>query len=223
MRSNQSVRRAAFSRCVGLLWAALFALLSPVQGLAQIAAGEAFHALEQRLLDAEEISLEFDITAEGAVAANLKGQMSIVAPQVVTLRAKGVFAGSPVDLFVESRGDDYAYGHVAQQKMAPLPAHLREAMLIGFTRMGLLHNLAMLSAGAAPDHADGGVTSWVIVDNVSDEEGVGLQFEISVAGAPAGAATLQIEEGLPVTRRQTVQFPNGEMRVVERYSEVLLP
>jgi len=45
-----------------------------------------------------------------------------------------------------------------------------------------------------------------------------LSFAITVAGEPAGHAVLEIGPGgLPLERRQTVLFPSGEMRVVERY------
>jgi len=40
-----------------------------------------------------------------------------------------------------------------------------------------------------------------------------------VAGEPAGAAKISLSaDGLPTVRRQLVSFPEGQMRVTERYS-----
>ena len=40
-------------------------------------------------------------------------------------------------------------------------------------------------------------------------------------GQDVGEATLILDaDGLPVERRQTVDFPEGQMRVVERYTNV---
>ncbi|HED64544.1 MAG TPA: hypothetical protein ENJ09_03210 [Planctomycetes bacterium] len=48
-----------------------------------------------------------------------------------------------------------------------------------------------------------------------------LTFDLSVAGRPAGTATLKLGLlGDPLRRRQTVHFPSGDMRVVEEYSAV---
>ena len=99
---------------------------------------------------------------------------------------------------------------------------------MGFTRMGILHNLAMLSAGAPPDRADGGVEDWVTLHDLSamvpegpGDVAVAVGFSITVGGAPAGTASLELDGGgLPVLRWQTVRFPDGEMRVLERYRSV---
>lgn len=98
-------------------------------------------------------------------------------------------------------------------------------MLIGLTRMGILHNLARLIAEAAPDHADSGVREWATVDDFAadPEDPAALSFAITVAGTPAATARLQLDAaGLPLLRQQTVRFPGGEMRVTERYSAVAI-
>ena len=120
-------------------------------------------------------------------------------------------------------GDRYTYGNTTRRTLAIRPSGLSRALLIGFTRMGILHNLALLTEEAPPDHADGGVAEWVTVDEF---EAVrlpqpGIAFAISVAGEPAGTASLDLDaDGLPLARRQTVQFPTGEMHVTETYSSV---
>jgi hypothetical protein len=105
------------------------------------------------------------------------------------------------------------------------PAHVREAMLIGMARMGLLHNLARLVAAMPPDRAAGGVTDWVRAEDigwvspVERSAGPGFRFRILVAGQDAGDAELWLDEaGLPLRRDQTVRFPQGDMRVREDFS-----
>jgi hypothetical protein len=112
---------------------------------------------------------------------------------------------------------------------------LKEALLLGLTRMGLLHNLARLTANAPPDHADVGVREWVTLSSFASDRTDpvnapipetfrhGISFELTVAEQRAGSAVLEIDaHGRPVIRRQTVEFPAGRMRVVERYSSVTI-
>jgi hypothetical protein len=86
--------------------------------------------------------------------------------------------------------------------------------------MGMLHNLAMLSAGAPPDGTDGQIRDWVQARNFSyDETTKALRFEIVVSGTPSGEVELWVDEntGFPTQRKQTVHFPEGDMFVEEVY------
>ena len=102
--------------------------------------------------------------------------------------------------------------------------------VIGLTRLGFLHNLAMLTAGTPPDRADGGVTDWVTADDpslggpeVPEGDRTSVSFNITVAGTPAGAAVLDLnDDGILLGRRQIVVFPEGEMRVSEQYTRVVI-
>ena len=108
----------------------------------------------------------------------------------------------------------------------PRPAGLAAALVVGLTRMGVLHNLAMLVGGAAPARAEGGVEDWVqTVDHrplsPAPAEGEAICFGLRVEGEPSGEATLWLDaDGMPTRREQIVPFPEGEMRVVERYERV---
>lgn len=205
---------------------------SPSPDSAQIALFPAasFETLEARLLGAREIQLGFHITSEGAFSADLEGDMGIASDGSVRLSATGDFGGERVDLLLVTEGGEYEFGNGPERGTAPVPQHLSEALLIGLTRMGLLHNLARLVGGAPPDRADGGVGDWVVVDSFGGEETPGgaadfetISFSIVVAGIPSGSASLELDpEGYPVERRQVVRFPEGEMRVVEKYYGVLI-
>lgn len=142
-----------------------------------------------------------------------------------SLSADGEFAGEPVTLRLTAAGERYTYGNATQRTLAARPDGLEDALAIGFMRMGILHNLAQLAEAAPPDHAAGGVGEWVVVDDFAAVRlpEPGMAFAITVAGEPAGTAVLNLDaNGLPLDRRQTVQLPRGEMRVVEQYSDVTI-
>ncbi len=185
-----------------------------------------FRTLEDRLLGARVVRLAFQITSEGAFVADLRGELEVVAASgEIRLTATGDFGGQPADLGLRSDGQELEVGNGSNRKTMPAPAELKEALLIGLTRMGILHNLARLTAAAPPDHAEGGVREWVVVDSfaVDTLDRAAIDFEITVAGKPSGSASLAIDSrGGPVARRQTVRFAEGEMRVVERYSAVAI-
>jgi hypothetical protein len=176
----------------------------------------AFAGFEQLLLAEPRLCLRFRIEAAGALAARLEGRARFDRGHApTTLLAKGEFGGETVDLSLLAARDEMWVQRAAVPE--PVPPALQEALVIGFTRMGLLHNLAMLTAGQPPDHGSGGVQDWVQSVNVT---GTGsYAFDILVAGQPAGSAVLHLDErGLPVRRTQSVEFPSGTMEVVEHYT-----
>lgn len=183
-----------------------------------------FDSLEQRLSSAAAVRVNFDITAEGVIVADLRGSLSISGDQI-QLTASGTFAGESVELTLRSDGEQLELAAGVDRVSTATPAHLKESLLIGFTRMGILHNLARLTETAVPDHADGGARDWVTVGSFGsgDADGVEISFDLAVAGEPAGSAILAVDsQGRPTLRRQTVEFPSGQMRVVERYSELMI-
>ena len=184
-------------------------------------AQETVAELETRLLSAEVISLDFHAVAEGAIEVDLHGRLEIEDNKKFILTATGHFANMPMELTLSATDDALSLGNGESTQAIPRPAALKEAVLIGLTRMGILHNLAMLTAMQPPDHGDGGVQDWVVVDDFSLQGTADIHFAITVAGQPAGETTLQLDsDGLPLLRRQTVKFPDGEMRVTETYSSV---
>ncbi len=131
----------------------------------------------------------------------MRGRLSMERGGGVDLATTGYLGGQPVELRLMAGADAFSYGSGPELAKGDVPPHLREALLVGLTRMGILHNLACLTGNAAPDHADGGVEAWVTVGSFQRPDG---------------------ELGGPLTRRQTVRFPMGEMRVVERYRGVVI-
>lgn len=190
---------------------------------------QGFAALESALRnDDSTVRLSFDVTAEGAVGASLVGTLVLGIEGEARLEAAGQFAGQSVDVVLISDGERMFWTGAANG--VDTPPDLRDALAVGFTRMGILHNLARLTGGAPPDHADGGVTEWVVV-SATDERGMlegapavaasSSAFRaITVAGQPSGTFALEFDGPTPRARRQMVEFPQGIMRVTERYGAV---
>lgn len=188
--------------------------------------------LEQRLLAAERVAFDFVIESEGAVVSHLEGSLSWQRDGELVLIATGDFAGQPQEL--ELRADATTLStYVAGQPRAsgPRPPALVEAVVLGLTHMGLLHNLALLTGGMGPDHAEGGAREWLDVDDLEatpperrgEVEAGALEFVVVVGDAAVGRAKLWIDgQGRPLERSQSVDFPQGEMRVIERYSNVVI-
>ncbi len=182
---------------------------------------------------AARVEIAFVIESEGAVASQLEGTLVLEREGPVSLSVRGEFAGAAQELAL--RGDAQTLElRVAGEPAwtGARPAALSEALVIGLTRQGLLHNIAVLSGGLPPDHADGGVAEWVefVAPQLGEPEVFGtaearpLEFQITVDDQLVGRATLWLAEpgGLPIERRQTVNFPDGQMRVVERYTSFVI-
>jgi hypothetical protein len=142
-----------------------------------------FRNLEERLLGAPAWRMRYTITADGAVAASLSGTLQLADSNQVELHATGTFAGAPATLHLRSDGRRMDGGSEKRTFTAAAPPELREAVIIGLTRMGLLHTLARLTAGAAPDHATGGVQEWVRVKELTGEKA----GAVGPRGIPAAA------------------------------------
>jgi hypothetical protein len=195
-------------------------------------AGALFIGLEERLLASSSVKIQFFITAEGAFEASLEGELVLQQGNYVNLWATGTFGPMSLDMSLVSDSFDLHGATGAGPKDWSTPAALNEALIIGLTRMGLLHNLARMTAGEAPDHGEGGVRDWVQVDNftfginreLDGKPARPVSFNLIVSETPSGTATLYLDpsNGLPVQRNQSVLFDSGEMKVVERYRLVEL-
>ena len=191
-----------------------------------------FDALEERLLDAPGVHSTSHLTAEGALTADVRCVHGVTRDGNAFLQAKGTLAGQPVDWTFVSDGKRMTLTAPSGKREREIPADLREGLLLGLTRMGWMHNVAMLSAGGWPDATDGRIDDFVRAVNVMtgeelEEEGRtkrALTFGIEVRGQVAATAILWIdsESGVPIERWQKVQLPNGEMHVVETYESFSL-
>lgn len=181
---------------------------------------EQFAQLEETLLTADSLSINFTVTSTGMFAAKLNGNLSISPGEKIDLHAAGTFGEQSVTLHLQADEMRMRGGNGTSNFDQERPEELREALLLGLTRMGILHNLAKLVTGAPPDHADGGVREWIQADSISSGDSSDeIAFNIIVSGTRTAAARLEIEQetGLPSKRTQSVVFPGGRMDVVELY------
>jgi hypothetical protein len=201
------------------------------EALADTEADAAFAELENNLLTSD-FSLTFDIVSTGPYPAHLEGAASLRGADEVSVEADGQFAGEDVAIRLTARDGKMKGGNGASGFEQSTPGGLRKALILGLTRMGLLHNLAVMSSGAPPDHAGGGVRDWVQVKDlrlatgtiIDGDPALAFHFTIVVSGEDAATAVLWVdaETGLPIKREQVVRFDGGEMRVTEIYSAMTI-
>ncbi len=188
-------------------------------------------ALEERLLSSDPLNFSYRARAEGALEISVEGEIRTMNDSEVTFSTRGEFGGREVsrEVFVDSEMMSIT-GDATTPDTPETPREGRshyEAVILGFTRMGVMHNVARMVAMQHPDHYDADPREWVQAINVRsgppDEDHfdlVPLRFDIVVAGVESGSATLWLdpESGLPVEREQTVDFgEDGTMTVTETY------
>lgn len=180
-------------------------------------------ALESMLLEASVMHVEVNIDATGAVTSHFEGTLTTSADNRVALACEGSFMGNKANPKVTGDGT-HMHSPKGQQETPP---DLAESMVLGFIRQGLLHTLAVVSSGAAPDGIHGSVKKrFILVDQgpakketLEGRPVYAYTFRLDVEGTPTGTGTIYIDASThyPVLRKQKVQFPQGEMVVTERY------
>lgn len=181
----------------------------------------AFGGLETDLARARRVEITATAQSSGVFSSEITGTLDVEREHVVAIEIDGTFGDAPIAAAWRSDEPvDDAHSDVGSPVWA-------DAVLIGVTRMGALHNFARLVAGADPDHGNGDVRTWVQVDQIAWKSGEPdtrtLTFAITVAGVPAGEAALILDgRGLPLRREQTVHFPEGDMIVVEHYDRFVV-
>jgi hypothetical protein len=189
-----------------------------------------FRELERRLLGAESVRIRGAAGSAGAVISGLEGEALIASGNRAHLQFSGEFGGTEVTLALVADGEQMWGGNGTEQFESDVPAALTEGILLGFTRMGILHNLSLLSSASPPDGTDGTIDGWLTVSNFAWGEsetldGVptqALTFDLTVRETPPAQVVLWLDQanGLPVQREQVVHFPDGDMRAVEVYEAV---
>jgi hypothetical protein len=236
-RCLRGTRRVVARGSLGLLLTALGCRGEPDAGesatagdqrpIAELPADSALARVEQWLLETAPLQIQYVVVAEGVLEAEVRGALALLGSEGLSLTADGHFAGQPQTLRLATEGQNVRVGEGDSSTVVARPPGLEEAVVIGFTRMGILHNIARLTGGATPDHMEGGVREWVQADSVAwgPREDIGgrpalaIDFNITVDGNPSGRARLYLdaETEQPLQRNQTVNFTEGDMNVTESY------
>ena len=173
-------------------------------------------SLELQLLTSP-LSFEFQINSTGAVDSDIKGRFHYCEDKL-TIDVDGELFAEPVRLKMRANRERLSLNDTS----VPMPDHLHEAIIIGFVRMGLLHNIIRLSGNLIPDHGEGGVRDWVQIPVVGQNSDL-VFFDIFVSKTKAAHAELTVDEqGLPKFRSQTMYFGGDEMLVTENYALMTL-
>lgn len=161
---------------------------------------EAFAALEAQLLERTPLILRFHIESKGSMIALAKGDV--------------IHLGDSFSLHAYGKlGDEKKEGDLVLEKA---PEATRRTVILGMTRMGLLHNIYRLYN---QQEVDPDIDQRVEVANVTwDAVTRKFAFDVMFQGQKAGEAELWVNEAnQPVQRHQVVHFPQGDMTVRESY------
>jgi hypothetical protein len=176
----------------------------------------AFGGLEDQLGTARRVEITTQIQSVGYFKADLTATYDIEREFKVSIEVKGTVAGNPV-------AAKWTSHDIRDDRDSDIQSPVwADAVLIGITRMGALHNLARILEKRDPDHGNGDVRTWVEVDQIvwkGDEPRTQtLEFDIIVSGIPSAEGELTLDtRGLPLRRDQVVSFDGVAMRVVEHY------
>ncbi len=177
--------------------------------------------LETRLMRARTVHIVASSTASGAVNAALDSELFLGEGQRARLDVHGTFEGRPVTTWFVCDGESM---QVRGRGAVPSAPEVRDALVIGLVRMGLLHNAALLVGGAAPDHAAGGVRGWVKAERPrSREPATDIAYDVVVKHDVLGEAVLSLSaEEEPVARTAEMHFEEGDMKSTEKFTVVEL-
>ncbi len=185
----------------------------------------AFTTMEQRLLAASSISFDFQVAVEGVLEGAFTGSASVASDGALTIHAEGRFIERDLVMDLSTDADSIRMVTSEMSDVVPRQSDTFNAVVVGLTRMGFMHNLAALTTVSPPEQGEGGIQTWVTVTNFSESEvgeySSGVAFDIFIEEERSSSAVLAIIDGVPALRRQVVSFPGGEMIVTEEFSNLV--
>jgi len=178
----------------------------------------AFDDLEHRLLSARSVRVKARLHAEGLVTASISATL-LLAGRRLRLDLDGDLEGQPVRGRLTSDGARLAGTGGKKPLATDTPPALAEGMLLGLTRMGLLHNATQVLDGDPPAATDGTARSWLSIGGFTAGPSDAIAFGLAVKGGVASDVTMALDPAtrLPRERHMTVHFKGGDMRVTETY------
>lgn len=183
----------------------------------------------ERTLIQDAFRARVTVHSTGAVDSTFVGAL-VMEGDRIALTASGTFAGTPVELSFEADGERMRGKGGARDFDLPQPPELREVLAVSIVRMGILHTLAMLSAGQPPDVPQGDVRDWLVVTPQLGAPTVAVMepfhtelpadpvtFRTAVAGDDSVTATVWIDGGVLLERQQETRFGEETMTVLEAF------
>jgi hypothetical protein len=196
-------------------------------------------AMEANLMKIKNRKVKFRTEATGALTGAFEGEIVFKKNNVMEYRTSGKFGGKDYKLFLSCDDAKLRGGSEDKPFEIDAPPGLRSGILIGMSRMGLMHNISRLISNKPPDRIDGTVFKWLTAqepkftkDHDPDTPQAGAQlkqnnkklivvfYKLGVEdNKNAGDVELWIDtkSNLPTYRLITVHFPKGDMIVSEKY------
>ena len=160
--------------------------------------------VEKELEGRQQVSIRFTTRTTGAVESHYNGSMSVLQGNVAAIDANGEMSGKTSTLRYSASGT---------------PSQVSHALIVTLVRMGLTHDLYELSTNKPPSYVEGGVDDALKLDHLQwDAKEKKFTYHLIVEKHDAGEGELWVgHHDYPVRRKLTVHFPNGDMKVDERY------
>jgi hypothetical protein len=142
--------------------------------------------------------------SEGSVTADVESNATIGADTKITY--KGNVMGKDVDSTWEH---------------ATTP-ELRDAILIGITRMGLLQNVVLFSRERPPANVEGHIREALTAHDFAKVPGGGISYKLRAGNREMADAVIKINSKThyPMSRKMTTHLDTGDMKVSETYQLV---
>ena len=211
------------------LWLASFAAMLSmpfaVVSHAAESAEQRYRDLEALLMRAGRFDVKAHIVSAGAVASDLTADVGVANAGIVVIRMKGTMQGKPDHAVLRTDGVVTMIGKDGKETRLQPGKSMRQSVQFGLVRVGLWHNLLLLSHGEQPEHNQGGILQWADVANVrytdQTKKGMtGLSFDVIIEGSRAGHATLWLDDAskMPIRREQSITVDGKTIKTVEEYS-----
>lgn len=202
-----------------LLAASTFAHAAPT-------AAQKFADLEALLARAGRFDVKAHVVSSGAVASDLNADVGVANSGIVAIRMHGTLDGKPDDRVLRTDGVVTMVTEGGKDTRLQPGHNMREAVQLGLLRVGLWHNLLLLSHGSQPEHHEGGIKAWTSVANIhyagaARPGSTSIAFDVLIENKKVGTATLWIDDStkLPVKREQTIVLDGKKIQTVEDYSK----
>ena len=144
----------------------LMAAAMHVQCTNSESAAQQFKDVEALLARAGRFDLNAHVVSHGAVESDLTAKFGVANAGDVAIHLHGTMNGKVQNLMLRSDGVVTIITHDGQNQRLQPGRAMRQAVQIGFLRMGILHNLILLTQLQEPEHQKGGITPWVQVDRI---------------------------------------------------------
>lgn len=194
------------------------------------APASALDALEQRLIAAPSFRVHARLASSGRIQSHFDGTVVAGAGARMRFALQGAFGGRDADALFTCDGARMRGGNRGQPFDLDAAPGLREGVVVGFVRRGLLHDVARLASGKTPDTIDGSARRHLEVVGATHAPGEPIRgaateqwtWALYVDHVHGADETLWLDArtGLPLRRRVVVHFPEGDMDVGEEYDEV---